>query len=186
MTLPTREEAKELLEKYVQDNYQRFHALMVGTAMEGYANKLGGNRELWFMTGYLHDIDYDQCPQEHPGPSLVWFKKWGYPEELIQAVLAHANGFNGFTTPATSQLDKALIACDEICGIFYAYQKLNPIDFGEMKASSIKKRLKEERFAPGINRQHIMEGVEAFGVTLDEHIGNLIGFFSNLNSPILK
>lgn len=186
MTLPTRSEAKTLLEEHVQDNYQRFHALMVGTAMAGYAQKLGADVELWFLTGYLHDIDYDQHPTEHPGPSLEWFKEWNYPPELIQAVLAHANGFNGFNTPAESKLDKALIACDEICGIFYAYQKLNPIPFGEMKAKSIKKRLKEERFAPGIDRTHIMTGVEDFGLTIDEHVDNLIEFFAELDSPVLK
>ncbi len=185
MSLPTRTEAKDLLEKHVTDDYQRFHALMVGTAVEGYAKKLGEDVELWFLTGYLHDLDYDQHPTEHPGPSLQWFKEWDYPGELIQAVLAHANGFNGFTTPAVSQLDKALIACDEICGIFYAYQKLNPIPFSDMKAKSIKKRLKEERFAPGIDRSHIMNGVEDFGVTIDEHVENLIEFFKDLDSPVL-
>ncbi|MEL6806121.1 MAG: HD domain-containing protein, partial [Bacteroidota bacterium] len=139
MTLPTRDEAKILLEAHVQDQYQRYHALMVGTAIAGYANKLGEDVELWFLTGYLHDLDYDQHPNEHPGPSLEWFKQWDYPKELIHAVEAHANGFNGFTTKPETALAKALIACDEICGIFYAYQKLNPIPFGEMKAKSIKK-----------------------------------------------
>jgi len=186
MSLPNRSEAIQLLEEYVQDNYQRFHALMVATAMEGYAQKLGQDPELWFLTGYLHDIDYDRHPSEHPGPSLAWFKEWDYPAELGQAVLAHANGFNGFTTPAVSQLDKALIACDEICGIFYAYQKLNPIPFAEMKSKSIKKRLKEERFAPGIDRAHIANGVADFGITIDEHVDNLIEFFSNLDSPVLS
>lgn len=184
--LPTTTEAQTLLEIHVQDPYQRFHALMVGTAMQGYAQKLGEDTHLWFLTGYLHDIDYDQHPNEHPGPSLEWLKEWNYPPELIQAVLAHANGFNGFTVPAVSQLDKALIACDEICGIFYAYQKLNPIPFGDMKAKSIKKRLREERFAPGIDRSHIYTGVEDFGITIDEHVDNLIAFFKELESPILN
>lgn len=185
MNVPTKEEAKKLLEEHVEDTYQRFHALMVGTAVEGYARTFGENEQVWFLTGYLHDIDYDQHPSEHPGPSLEWFKKWGYPDELIQAVRAHANGFNGFTTPPESKLDKTLIACDEICGIFYAYQKLNPIPFGDMKVSSIKKRLKEERFAPGIDRAHILNGVDDLGVSIDEHIENLISFFADLESPVL-
>ena len=181
MTLPTREEATELLHTHVTDEYQRFHARMVGTAVEGYAKLRDEDEDLWFLTGYLHDLDYDQHPTEHPGPSLEWFKEWSYPDALIQAVLAHANGFNGFTTPAESDLDKALIACDEICGIFYAYQKLNPIPFGEMKAKSIKKRLKDERFAPGIDRSHIYNGVEDLGITIDEHVTNLISFFAQLD-----
>jgi len=186
MTLPNRAEAKVLLESHVADTYQRFHALMVGTALEGYAKKLGEDVELWFLTGYLHDIDYDQHPTEHPGPSLTWFAQWQYPPALIQAVEAHADGFNGFSTPAESLLDKALVACDEICGIFYAYQKLNPIPFGDMKAKSIKKRLKEERFAPGIDRAHIRSGVADFGITIDEHVDNLIEFFTDLDSPVLQ
>lgn len=185
MPLPTRPTATELLHTHVSDPYQRFHALMVGTALEGYARQLGHDRELWFLTGYLHDLDYDQHPTEHPGPSLQWFTEWGYPQELIQAVEAHANGFNGYTTAAESELDKALIACDEICGIFYAYQKLNPIPFGDMKVKSIKKRLREERFAPGIDRTHIYDGVADFGITLEEHIENLNAFLADLQSPVL-
>ena len=181
MNLPTREEAQNLLHTHVQDEYQRHHALMVGTALEGYAALYGEDEELWFLTGYLHDLDYDEHPNEHPGPSLEWFKDLNYPEELIHAVLAHANGFNGFTTPPETKLAKALIACDEICGIFYAYQKLNPIPYGEMKAKSIKKRLKEERFAPGIDRSHIYNGVEDFGITLDEHVDHLLTFLAKLD-----
>jgi len=180
--LPTKTEAHRLLHQYVTDKYQRYHARMVGTAMEGYAKKLGRDTDLWFLTGYLHDIDYDQNPTAHPGPSLEWFRDWGYPEELIRAVEAHANGFNGFTTPPEHELDKALVACDEICGIFYAYQKLNPIPFSEMKVTSIKKRLKEAKFAPKIDRTHIYAGVEDFGISLDEHIENLISFFSALDT----
>lgn len=186
ITLPTTDEAQTLLETYVTDDYQRFHARMVGTALAGYARQRGHDSQLWFLTGYLHDLDYDQHPTEHPGPSLQWFTEWGYPPELIQAVEAHANGFNSYTTPAESELDKALIACDEICGIFYAYQKLNPIPFGDMKVKSIKKRLAEGRFAPGIDRTHIYNGIEEFGVSLDEHIANLIEFFTDLESPVLQ
>ncbi len=183
MDLPTKAEATTLLFKHVNDEYQRFHALMVGAAMAGYAKKLGENEQLWWLTGYVHDVDYDQHPTQHPGPSLVWFKEWGYPDTLIHAVEAHANGFNGFDTKPETPLAKALIACDEICGIFYAYQKLNPIPFGEMKAKSIKKRLREERFAPGIDRSHILNGTEDFGMTLDEHVENLILFLSELDTP---
>lgn len=181
MSLPTREEAKKLLEEHVEDEYQRYHALMVGTATEGYARLWNEDEDLWFLTGYLHDLDYDEHPEEHPGPSLKWFREWDYPEELIHAVEAHANGFNGYTTKPETKLAKTLLACDEICGIFYAYQKLNPIPFGEMKAKSIKKRLKEERFAPGISREHIYNAVEDLGVSLDEHIENLIDFFKSLD-----
>lgn len=183
-TLPNRIEAEKLLEEHIKDEYLRYHSLMVGTAMEGYAEELDEDKDLWFLTGYLHDLDYDQYPNKHPGPSLEWFAQLNYPQELIHAVEAHANGFNGFTTKPQTKLAKALIACDEICGIFYAYQKLNPIPFGEMKIKSIIKRLKEERFAPGIDRKHIYDGCEDFGVTIEEHIENLIKFFSDIPQKI--
>lgn len=182
-TLPTKDEARVLLAEHVTDTYQRFHAEMVGRAVEGYGEKLGEDAHLWWLTGYLHDIDYDLYPSEHPGPSLDWFKLWNYPIELIHAVEAHAIGFNGFTQKPETPLAKCLLACDEICGIFYAYQKLNPIPFGDIKASSIKKRLKEEKFAPGISRPHIYAATEDFGITIDDHIGNLIQFFSSLDIP---
>lgn len=185
MELPTKEAARVLLTEHVTDPYQRFHAEMVGRAVEGYGEKLGKNSHLWWLTGYLHDIDYDLHPTEHPGPSLAWFANWGYPTELIQAVLAHADGFNGFTAKPETPLAHALLACDEICGIFYAYQKLNPIPFSEIKASSIKKRFQEARFAPGIDREHITKAVAGFGVTIDEHIANLIVFLTGLENPLL-
>lgn len=178
MSLPTREAAEAILHEHVTDPYQRHHALMVGTAMEGYAKQLGEDPELWFLTGYFHDLDYDEHPDKHPGPSLEWFAKWGYPQELIHAIEAHANGFNGYTTKPETTLAKALIACDEICGIFYAYQKLNPVPYGEMKPKSIVKRLKETKFAPGIDRAHIYDGCADFGVSIEEHAENLISFLA--------
>lgn len=181
MTLPTRDEARALLHEHVTDPYQRLHAEMVAAAMAGYAAQLGEDEALWWLTGYLHDIDYELHPNEHPGPSLGWFHTWGYPEALIHAVEAHANGFNGFTTKPETKLAQALIACDEICGIFYAYQKLNPIPYGDMKVSSIKKRLKELKFAPGIDRVHIYDGCADFGLTIEEHIENLITFLAVLD-----
>lgn len=125
MTLPTKDEAFTLLTNHVTDPYQRFHAEMVGAVMAGYATKFSEDAYLWWLTGYLHDIDYNQHPTEHPGPSLTWFAEWGYPNELIHAVEAHADGFNGFTTKPNTILARSLLACDEICGLIYAYQKLN-------------------------------------------------------------
>jgi predicted hydrolase (HD superfamily) len=180
MNIPTKEEAKKLLEEHVKDPYQRFHALMVATAMESYAEIYAQDKDLWFLTGFLHDLDFGEYPDKHPAESLKWFRKWGYPEEMIQAVEAHAYGYNGFKTLPEGKLASALMACDEISGIFYAYKKLNPIPYGEMKVSSIKKRLKEKAFAAKIERETIYMGCEKLGVELDEHIANLIKSFSKL------
>ncbi len=184
MALPTREGAHALLEKYVTDDYQRHHARMVAVAMDGYAHIYGESPDLWYITGLLHDIDFQQHPDVHPAKSLEWFREWGYPEELIHAVEAHAYEYNGFTTLPGTKLAAALMACDEISGIFYAYQRLNPIPFGQMKASSINKRLKETAFAAKIKRTDIARGCELLGVTQDEHIANLISFFKVLDASL--
>ena len=180
MSLPTREEAKILLEKHVKDEYQRYHAQMVALAMEGYAEIYGADKDLWYLTGYLHDLDFEEFPETHPSESLKWFKSWAYPDDLIHAVEAHAYGYNGFETLPKTKLAAALIACDEISGIFYAYRKINPIPFGEMKVKSIAKRLKTKAFAAKIERETIYMGCEKLGVELNDHIANLIRFFAVL------
>ena len=177
MSLPTRSEAAILLEKHVKDSYQRFHAHMVGVAMEGYAKKLNKDIDLWYLTGYLHDLDYDEFPDTHPVESLKWFAEWNYPQELIDAVEAHAYGYNGFDKLPETPLAAALVACDEISGIFYAYQKINPIPYGEMKVKSIKKRMKSKAFAAKIDREIIQMGCDKFGIEMGDHIANLIQFF---------
>lgn len=172
----SRAEAQMLLEKHVKDEYQRLHAGMVAKVMEGYARKFGEDPELWYLTGYLHDLDFEEFPEQHPAVSLQWFKEWGYPESLIHAVEVHAYGYNGFQTLPQTRLAAALLACDEICGIFFAYQKVNPVPYSEMKAKSIKNRLKEKAFAAKIDRATIYLGCEHLGVSIDEHIENLISY----------
>jgi putative nucleotidyltransferase with HDIG domain len=178
--LPSRPAAAELLHQHVTDDYQRHHALMVATAMEGYARKLGEDPELWYITGLLHDIDFQQHPEEHPAPSLQWFKERGYPPELIHAVEAHAYGYHGFKTLPQTRLAAALLACDEISGIFYAYRKMNPVRYGEMKPASIKKKFKEPSFAAKVDRSTITLGCEKLGVAIDDHIANMVGFLAPL------
>lgn len=153
---------------------------MVATALEGYAHTFGEDPHLWFITGYLHDIDFQKHPTLHPGESLKWFREWEYPEELSHAVHAHAYGYNGYTQEPESKLAAALIACDEICGIFYAYRKLNPVPYKDIKQSSILKKLREKTFAPGIKREDIEYGCEKLGVTLEDHVSNLIFFLGTL------
>ena len=99
---------------------------------------------------------------------------------VATAVEAHAYGYNDFKTLPRTRLAAALLACDEICGIFFAYQKVNPLPYGEMKVKSIKSRLKEKAFAAKIDRSTIYLGCEHLEVTIDEHVENLIRFFHNL------
>lgn len=174
MPLPTRDAAAQLLAQHVTDEYQRYHARMVATALAGYASLYQADPELWYLTGLLHDLDFERHPATHPREALRWFKEWDYPDELIHAVEAHAYGYNGFVTLPRTPLASALLATDELCGIFYAYRKLNPVPYGQMKASSIKKKIREPSFAAKVDRTTIYTGCERLGVTLDDHVANLI------------
>ena len=180
MNLPTTDEAHDLLHEHVQDDYQRHHALMVATAMNGYAQLLGENSHLWWATGFLHDIDFQKYPDTHPAESLRWFTEWGYPDDMIHAVEAHAYGYNGYSTLPRTKLAAGLLACDEICGIFYAYQKMNPVPYGQMKPKSIRKKIKDKSFAAKVDRVTIDLGCKHLGIPIQEHVENLIGFFDKL------
>lgn len=181
MPLPSRDAAAQRLEQHVTDSYQRYHARMVATALDGYARKLGGDPDLWFVTGLLHDVDFEEHPNTHPRESLRWFQEWGYPEELIHAVEAHAYGYNGYTTLPRTPLAAALLATDELCGVFYAYRKMNPVPYGQMKASSIRKKVKDTAFAAKVDRATIYTGCEHLGVSLDDHIANVIQFLAGFD-----
>ncbi len=177
--LPDKVEAHKLLESHVKDEYQRYHAHMVATALEKYGKMFDEDQNLWYITGLLHDIDFEEHPGVHPAKSLEWFKEWNYPPELIHAVEAHAYGYNGFTTLPETKLASALMATDEMSGIFYAYKKMNPVPYGEMKASSIKKKFSDKTFAAKIERETIERGCESIGIPLNNHINNLIQFLGN-------
>ena len=178
--LATKEAAAALLRQHVTDDYQLLHATMVAAAMEGYALHLNEDPLLWYFTGLLHDIDFQEYPETHPAPSLQWFTAWGYPDSLIHAVEAHAYGYHGFTTLPRTKLAAALVACDELTGIFYAYRKMNPVPYGDMKVSSIRKKFKDPGFAAKIDRSTIQLGCDKLGVSLDDHIANLIRFLAPL------
>jgi len=181
MPLPTREAASALLHEHVTDAYQRHHALMVATALEGYAVHLHEPVNLWYVTGLLHDLDFERHPDRHPGPSLQWFKDWDYPPDLLHAVEAHAYGYNGFTTLPQTKLAAALLATDELCGLFYAYRKMNPLPYAQVKLSSIRKKFREPSFAAKIDRTVIERGATALGVPLDDHLANVGKFLAPLD-----
>lgn len=174
MALPTREEALELLKKHVKDDYQILHSKMVAAAMAAYANKYNEDEDLWYITGLLHDIDYYEYPNEHPAKSLEWFKEWDYPGELIHAVEAHALGYNGFETKAETLIAKALMACDEMCGLLHAYSLMRPTGYEGMKVKSVKKKFKDKAFAAKLSREEMQFGMDQLEIEFADHVNLLI------------
>lgn len=177
MSLPTREEAQNILNEHVKDDYQLHHSKMVAIVMEAYAEKLGMDKDLWYITGLVHDLDYYEYPKEHPAKSLEWFVEFGWPNELIQAVEAHAYGYNGFKTEPEAELGAALIACDEMSGLLYAYSIMRPTGFEGMKVKSVKKKFNDKSFAAKINRDDITFGMEKLGVEFADHVQLMIETF---------
>lgn len=181
MSLPTREEAQKLLEHYVSDRYQLYHAEMVAKAMESYSEKYGEDPDLWYITGLLHDLDYHEHPEEHPFKSLGWLRKAEYPEEMVNAI--------GFHSPvkreefdADSKLARALLAIDELTGIIYAYALMRPQGFEGMKGSKINKKFKDKAFAAKIDRDEIRKGVELLGIEMIDHMQNLAEVYQGMEA----
>jgi len=176
--LPSREDAQKVLEEHVKDAYQILHSKMVANAMEFYAGKYDGDKGLWYITGLLHDIDYFEFPKEHPDRSLVWFKEWGYPQALIDAVEAH--GLKEPRHDPKDILSKALIAVDELSGLIYAYFLMRPNGFDGMEAKSVIKRFKDKAFAAKISREEVKYGVDLLGIDFTEHVQNMINVFTSM------
>ena len=174
MSLPTRDEAWNLVCDWIRNDGLRKHVLAVEAALRAYARKYGEDEALWGATGLVHDLDYERYPNMddpvagHPRTALKLFQEQGWPEELVQAVAAHAD-FLG--VPATSRLDKALRACDEITGLIIATVYVRPSkNIGEVELGSVKKKWKDKRFTAAIDRDEIAHNVAALGEDLDSHI----------------
>lgn len=173
--MPNRDYAWSLLCEYTQSESLRKHALAVEACVRAYARKLGGDEEIWALAGLLHDFDYERWPnsahhptEEHPYAGSLVLREKGYPEEIITAILGHAN-YSG--VPRVSPLDKTLFACDELAGFLTACALIKPSkSIHEVEAASVKKKLKDKAFARGVSRDDVYKGAEELAVPLDEHI----------------
>lgn len=174
MPLPSRAQSQALMESKISNQALRHHCVMVAGAMEAYAKQLGEDTELWYQTGLLHDIDWEQFPDEHPNKAVAeWLDE--YPEELKLAILAHAPDRTN-KKPETL-IEKYIFACDELSGFMHAVSLMRPSGFTDMQPKSIKKKLKDKGFAANVSREDITQGFELIGKTPDEHIGFLIEVF---------
>ena len=169
-----RETAFAIVEEYVSNENLIRHMLAVEAAMRFYAEKLEQDQELWGLTGLLHDFDWEIHPtlEEHPLAGEPILREKGVPEEIIQAVLSHADHTG---VPRTTLMQKGLYACDEITGLITAVALVRPTrSLDDLKVKSVKKKWKDSRFAAGANREEIAQAAEDFEVELWEHVGNVI------------
>ncbi len=168
--IPSREEAWDLLQEHTEGENLRKHALAVEAAMRAYAARLGGDPDVWGVAGLLHDFDYEKHPrpEEHPAFGVSLLRQKGYPEEIVQAILAHAPHTG---VPRVTPLEKALFAVDELCGFLTACALVQPgRRLAEVRLESVRKKLKDKAFARGVQRDHIVLGAQELGVDLGEHI----------------
>jgi putative nucleotidyltransferase with HDIG domain len=171
--LPTREQAWETLAKYTQSEALRRHALAVEASVAAYARKFGEDEELWRVTALLHDFDYELHPtlDKHPQDGAPILREEGYPEEVIEGVLSHAEHLG---LPRDTLLKKTLFACDELSGFIHACGLVRPDGIDTLEPRSVRKKLKQPSFAAGVNRDDVYKGADELGVELDGHIAFVI------------
>lgn len=173
---PTREEAWDLLCEYTQSDSLRKHARAVEEVMRAYARHYGADEELWGITGLLHDFDYERYPDpgEHTVAGGKILREKGYPEEIVHAIQAH-NERNGLGLARNALLDKTLFASDELTGFIIAVALVRPgKTVSDVTPRSIKKKLKDKRFAASVNREEVRRGMEELGVDPDGHMTFLV------------
>lgn len=169
-----REEALQFIREYVKSESLVRHMLSVEAAMRYYARKLDENEEEWGLAGLLHDFDWEIHPnaEEHPLAGAPILREAGVPEEIIAAVLSHADHTG---LPRDTLLKKALFACDEITGLITAVALVRPSrSLFDLEAASIRKKWKDKAFAAGTDRTMMETGADEFGIDLWEHVSNVI------------
>jgi putative nucleotidyltransferase with HDIG domain len=170
---PTREQAWETLTRYTKSEALLRHALAVEASTASYAARFGGDEEQWRVAALLHDFDYEIHPtlDKHPQDGAPMLREEGYPEEIIDAILSHANHLD---VPRDTPLKKALFACDELSGFVHACARVRPGGLEGLEPKSVRKKLKQPSFAAGVSRDDVYEGAELLEIDLDEHIANVV------------
>lgn len=166
----SRDDDLALVREYTKNENLVRHMLAVEAAMRAYARKFGEDEEKWGSVGLLHDFDYERWPNppDHPLQGSAILKSRGYPDDVIYAIKSHADYLTD--CPRASRLDKALYACDELCGFITACALVRPTRLEGLESKSVRKKLKQVSFAANVNRDDITRGAADFGVDLDEHI----------------
>lgn len=180
-----REEAWNLVCEYTQSDSLRKHALAVEAAMRGYARKLGEDEEHWALAGLIHDFDYERwpTPPEHTREGAKILRERGVDEEIIGAVLSHAD-WNQDEYPRDRPIRKALFAVDELCGFLTACALVRPNKLEGLAPKSVKKKLKQASFAASVSRDDIRTGAELLNSELDEHIQTCVAALQSIDKEL--
>lgn len=177
----TLDRAEQLLCTYIQTENLRHHCRMVAEAMKAYAASLQKTEQeilAWQLAGLLHDLDWEKYPEEHPHRALQEIlPPENLPESVLEAIKAHAPARTG--KHPESEIERYLFACDEISGFMHAVSLMRPNGFQDMTPKSVKKKLKDKKFAANVSREEILEGAEHIEKTLDEHIVFLSQVFAD-------
>lgn len=172
--VPTREEAFELLQEYNKSESLIKHALAVEGVMRYFARKAGEDEEKWGIIGLVHDLDYEQYPEQHCTKSREILSERGWPEEYIHAVVSHGWGICSDTEPV-EYMEKVLFAVDELTGLVNSTALVRPSrSVMDMKAKSVKKKWKQSSFAAGVDRSIIEKGAGMLEIELNELITDTI------------
>ena len=171
-----RQQAMQLLREYNKEPFHLLHALTVEGVMRYYARELGyaEQEDFWGIAGLLHDIDFEQFPEQHCRKAPDLLRQGGASEELIHAVCSHGYGLVSEVKPE-HEMEKVLFAADELTGLIGAAARMRPSgSVSDMELSSLKKKFKDKRFAAGCSRDVIRSGAEMLGWELDELLGRTI------------
>lgn len=169
-----RQAAWDLLCEFTKTDPLRKHALAVEAAMRAYARLYDGDEEKWGIVGLLHDFDYEAHPNEneHPVKGAEIMRERGWPEDIIYAVLCHADYLD---LERKTPMDRAIFAVDELTGLIIAVALVRPNkSIHEVDVKAVRKKMKDKGFARAVRREDIRKGAEQMGVDLDEHIAFVI------------
>lgn len=163
-----REDALELLKKYNKEPFHILHAYTVEEVMRYFAKELGEDEDFWGIVGLLHDVDFEQYPEEHCKKAPELLKEINAPEEMVHAICSHGYGICVEIEPKHI-MEKVLFATDELTGLIWATAKMRPSkSTKDMELSSLKKKFKDKKFAAGCSREVITKGAQMLGWELDE------------------
>lgn len=172
--IPSRHAALDLLRTYNQSQRLIKHALAVEGVMRYMARKYGEDEDVWGVVGLIHDLDYEQFPDQHCQKTAAILRENHWPEDLIRAVISHGWGICTDVEPK-SRLERVLFAIDELTGLVATSALVRPTkSVMDMQAKSVKKKWKDKRFAAGVDRSIIEKGAGLLGVALDDLITDTI------------